>query len=375
LMVAQQTVRVDREAAGRSENGRTRSGKSTQRSWRTSKRAGVLANREGRRGAGGSIDWQPHGCRRLNDTMNVPGRKRLGVPRFGGCSFDTRGMCMAQFNPVNAFNRICAESQQQMKANAELSQLKRDAWDAYRRRQAAVIQLGNLLSLGYEGGEVNIQAATGLMIEYAQTVPPRWAKTLVKEVTRRLKKMLADGRASTRDACLKEVLLNLLLRACLADAVNVAAIFQEVAKANPWDIESFRSCLINWLDDKVITGWPPLPDELTSTEDGATAEAAPDVTSGLAPKEEWISASAAVERAEYLGHSITLKWLTQDAPKHGVRLRPRQQAGRHKKEVEWTSLTPHLVKRTPRNIEQEDEGVRSRLLKAREQKRTERSLD
>jgi hypothetical protein len=282
---------------------------------------------------------------------------------------------MAQFNPANAFKRIRAESQQEINAIAELSQRKRDAWEAYRRRQAAVIQLGNLLVLGREGGQVNTEAATGLMIEYAQTVPPKWVKARVKEITRRLKKLVADGRASTREVCVKEVLLNLLLRACLADAVEVAKVFQEVTKANPWDIESFRSCLINWLDDKVITGWPPLPAELTGVRDGATAETASDVTSGFAPNEEWIPAIAAVERAEQSGHPITLKWLTQDAHKHGVRVRLRQQPGRHKKEVEWNSLTPQLVKRTPRNIEQEDDGVHSRLHKARQQKQMERSLD
>ena len=69
---------------------------------------------------------------------------------------------MAQFNPANAFKRIRAESQLEINAIAELSQRKRDAWEAYRRRQAAVIQLGNLLALRREGGQVNTQAATGL---------------------------------------------------------------------------------------------------------------------------------------------------------------------------------------------------------------------
>jgi hypothetical protein len=282
---------------------------------------------------------------------------------------------MAQFNPANAFERIRAESQQQMKAIAELFQRKREAWDAYRRRKAAVIQLRALLFLGCEAGEMNIQAATGLMIEYAQTMPPKWVKGRVKEVTRRLKKMVADGHASTRDVCLKEILPNLLLRANLAKTADVAAISQEVTQADPCDMESFRMCFVNWLDDKVVDGWPPLPAELTSAGNGPTQEASQDVSLGLAPNEEWIPAIAAVERAEQSGHPITLKWLTQDAPKHGVRVRPRQQPGRHKKEVEWNSLTPQLVKRTPRNIEQEDDGVHTRLHKAREQKRRECSLD
>src|SRR4029077_17273809 len=98
-----------------------------------------------------------------------------------------------------------------------------------------------------------------------------------------------------------------------------------------------------------------------------------DVLTG-AVNEEWIPASKAVEKAEQGGHPITLRWLTKNASKKGVRIRECQQLGRYHKEVEWNSLAGYLLKR-PRTEEELDEKVTERrILEAEEKKRKERSL-
>jgi hypothetical protein len=95
--------------------------------------------------------------------------------------------------------------------------------------------------------------------------------------------------------------------------------------------------------------------------------------------EEWLPASAAVERAEQSGHTITLKWLTRDAAKHGVKIRRRQLPGRHKVEAEWNSIAGYLLRPTRSeeepDEESDEEAISSRLRKEAEQKRRERSLD
>jgi hypothetical protein len=93
-----------------------------------------------------------------------------------------------------------------------------------------------------------------------------------------------------------------------------------------------------------------------------------------AAKDEWLPALKAVEWAEQCGHPISVKWLTQDACKHGVRIRPRQLPGRHKKEVEWSSLAAYLLKQ-PRPEQEGDEEAADRIREAHEQKRRERPLD
>jgi hypothetical protein len=70
-----------------------------------------------------------------------------------------------------------------------------------------------------------------------------------------------------------------------------------------------------------------------------------------------------------------VKWLTQDAPKRGVHVRPKQQPGRHKKEVEWASLIGYLMKPVPPEKELDEEEVSNGLTEAQAQKRKERSLE
>jgi hypothetical protein len=93
----------------------------------------------------------------------------------------------------------------------------------------------------------------------------------------------------------------------------------------------------------------------------------------LPDNEEWLPASKAAERAEQSGHAITVKWLTKDAGKHGVKTRQRRLPGRHKKEVEWNSLAGHLLKQA--RPEEESEAINHRIREAQEQKRKDRSLD
>jgi hypothetical protein len=103
--------------------------------------------------------------------------------------------------------------------------------------------------------------------------------------------------------------------------------------------------------------------------------------SQTAPTERWLPASEAVNLAEAKGHPITLKWLTQDASKHGVRTRPRQLPGKHKVEVEWGSLAGYLLRplEQNRNPDEEEgcgqEEAAQRIREAKEQKRKNRSLD
>ena len=130
---------------------------------------------------------------------------------------------------------------------------------------------------------------------------------------------------------------------------------------------------------QVVDGLPPLPDEVKPPVAGSAESQ--EVSAGLAialntaAEEEWLPASTAVEWAERSGHPITLKWLTRDAAKHGVRIRPRQQSGNHKKEVEWSSLAGYLLKRDLTEDELNDEEISDRTREAQEQKRKERPLD
>jgi hypothetical protein len=103
--------------------------------------------------------------------------------------------------------------------------------------------------------------------------------------------------------------------------------------------------------------------------DWLAASAEPDAV------EEWLPASAAVERAEQRGHAITLKWLTHDAAKHGVKIRPRELPGRHKVEVEWNSLAGHLLRPARSEEQSDEEAVSSRLREQAERKRRELPLD
>jgi hypothetical protein len=197
-------------------------------------------------------------------------------------------------------------------------------------------------------------------------------------VSERLAQLAADEQP-VHNAGLKEILLNLLLLAREGDQAKVEAIFTEALCCDPGSVEAFRLCLVNWLMDKVVDRWPPLPDEVKPPVE-APAEsqdmcASLTVAPNAIAKEEWLPASTAVERAERGGHPITLKWLTQDAAKHGVRIRPRQQPGRHKQEVEWSSLAGHLLKQAPPEDDLDDEEISARIGEAKEQKRRQHFLD
>jgi hypothetical protein len=136
---------------------------------------------------------------------------------------------------------------------------------------------------------------------------------------------------------------------------------------------------VNWLADKVVEGLPSLPPELKppmEASDELHEMITPqDVSSNMTAKEEWIPASKAVDRAEQSGHPITVTWLTRDAAKHGIRIRPSQQRGRHHKEVEWNSLAGYLLKRVRPEKESSEEEVAIRFREAQLRKRKARFLD
>jgi hypothetical protein len=279
---------------------------------------------------------------------------------------------MALFNPAKTFKQIRADSQSHEKAAEKVRQQKREQWAAYGQRSAALNRLRDLFLP--EGAEytLDVQKASALMIEYAQTLPAKWVEGRVKFVSLRLADLAAQGRLGNRDVRFKEVLLNLLLFANAGNDAKVAEIFGEAASAYPSDLESFRFCLVNWLADKVVDTWPPLPEELEPRE-ASEAEVRPSEGSTGASPEEWLPATEAVDRVEKSGHPVSLKWLTQDAHKHGVRIRPRQQPGRHRREVEWTSLTLYLMKDAQRKMELD--GASDRLQEARTAKQQGRSLE
>jgi hypothetical protein len=290
---------------------------------------------------------------------------------------------MKRFNPTKAFKKLRVESQNERQAWADFGRRKQEQWTAHEQRQKAFHCLMNIFPS--EGaGTLDVGVATKLIIEYAQTLPAKWVANRVRFASDRLAKLAEDGK-SVRDANLKEILLNLLLLAREGDQTKVAEIFDEAMRGDPNDVESFRLCLVNWLVDKVVDTSPPVPEELTPPVEASAEEqekeAPLDVSSTLPAKEEWLPATEAVERAEQKGFSVNIKWLTQDSPRHGVRIRKRQQPGRHKKEVEWTSLAGyllkkgHLLKQAPAEEESDEEVLNSRIQEARKHKRTIRSLD
>jgi hypothetical protein len=111
------------------------------------------------------------------------------------------------------------------------------------------------------GTTVDVPRATALMVEYAGTLSVESVKACVEVVSNRLAELPRDGRPF-QDARLKKILLNLLLFANARDDAMVAHIFGEAMRGSPHDVENFRWCLVNWLADKVVDRWPPLPDEL-----------------------------------------------------------------------------------------------------------------
>jgi hypothetical protein len=274
---------------------------------------------------------------------------------------------MARFDPMKAFKQIRAERNRQKQAYQEWAKCDRENLAAYFKRSAAINQLMNVFPR--EGrGTITVEQAAALMVEFAETLPAEWVEARVQFVSKRLDELSVEA---VPDAILKEIMLNLLLLAKAADHLKVAEILGEALRGDPHDVESFRNCLANWLVDKVVDRWPPLPEELKPRTEVSEEEEVPQACDA---KEEWLPASQAVERVEQLGYPFTVKWLTQDARKHGVRIRRRQLPGRHKKEVEWASLAAYLLEQ-PRPEKGVDEEVSDRIREAHEQKRRERPLD
>ncbi|HTU92493.1 MAG TPA: hypothetical protein VMF69_20595 [Gemmataceae bacterium] len=285
---------------------------------------------------------------------------------------------MSPFDPAKTFQQIRTESQREREAAAEASRRTWEAWEAEGRRGFALRELIQNFPSDRAGGTAEVGRVTALMVEYAQTLPVERVKRRVAFVRERLAKLAEEGQAA-RDSVLKEILLHLLLLARDGDHAKVAEIFKEALRGETGDVAAFHWCLINWLVDKVVDGLPPLPDEVKppvkAPAEHPEVSVGLDVASSDATAEEWLPASAAVERAERCGHAITLKWLTQDACKHGVRIRPRQQPGRHKQEVEWASLAGYLLKRALPEDDGGEEEISARIREAQEQRRRERFLD
>jgi hypothetical protein len=133
------------------------------------------------------------------------------------------------------------------------------------------------------------------------------------------------------------------------------------------EVRAFVAAHFRELWDKV------LPERLKKAY--AEVQARLDAGTNVAAAEEWLPATEAVDRVEKGGGSITLKWLTQDAAKHGVRTRPSQLPGRHKVEVEWNSLAGYLLRRASSEKEPDETTVGDRLREEEERKRRERPLD
>jgi len=220
---------------------------------------------------------------------------------------------MKQFNSRRAFQQIRTESQRQKQAFEEWAKRERQKWAAYSKRRGAFHQLMQLFSRE-AAGALDIPMAAALMVEFGQTIPAEWVKARVRFVRNRLAEL---PECSARDASFKEIALNLLLLANAGDHAQVAEVLTEAMRCDPDEVESFRLCLSNWLVDKVVDGWPPLPDELKPLTEASAdvGEVAPGILTAV---EEWLPASKAVERAEQCGHPILLKWLTRDAHKHGA---------------------------------------------------------
>ncbi|HEV3446382.1 MAG TPA: hypothetical protein VG099_17190 [Gemmataceae bacterium] len=96
-------------------------------------------------------------------------------------------------------------------------------------------------------------------------------------------------------------------------------------------------------------------------------------------QEKWIPANEAVEKANQRGFKINVTWLTRDAAKRGVKVRPRQLPGNHKQEVEWNSLAGYLLEHRklaqPAEEQEDPAHIQQRILSAQQQRRKERPLD
>lgn len=88
-------------------------------------------------------------------------------------------------------------------------------------------------------------------------------------------------------------------------------------------------------------------------------------------KEEWLPASQAIEWAAKKGYDITMKWITVDAPKKGLKIRE-SQFPPAKKDVELGSLAMLLVDLPKSNIDEDgdepDEEIQQSIAAARAKK-------
>jgi hypothetical protein len=169
---------------------------------------------------------------------------------------------MAEFNPAKAFEQVRAARRREEEVAAEAWRRTRDRWAAIDKGRAALNHLLNLLPGGDSAGvTVDVGKATDLMVEYAQMLPADRVKARVEFVSKRMDALAADGNP-VEDAGLKRILLNLLLFAGEGDKATVEGIFYEALRGNANDVEAFRRCLANWLDERVVYRFPPLPEEL-----------------------------------------------------------------------------------------------------------------
>jgi hypothetical protein len=168
---------------------------------------------------------------------------------------------MVPFDAAKAFQQIRAESQRERDAADEQYLQKQEAWAAYDRRSAAFGQLIDSLPCETAVCTWDVGRATAQMIEYAQTLPVEWVKARVEFVRERIAQLAADGRP-VQGTGFKEIMLNLLLLARGGEKAKVAEIFNEAKRGEPDDVARFRWHLVNWLVDKVVDGYHPLPEEL-----------------------------------------------------------------------------------------------------------------
>jgi hypothetical protein len=228
---------------------------------------------------------------------------------------------MSQPSPSEVFEQLREASERQREQAAEAARLDRQRMDAYFRRAKILHQLSNLLA----GGTVDVSRLSSLMIDYAGTLPAEWLQARVKRVQDRLDEMAATGREAL-DARLKGVLLHLLAVAGRGDSESTEEVFRAALACDADVVERFRLTLVNWLDDKVVTGWPPLPEELVpaptapGSEGGpaaleaaalplvaadTTESSAPVVESGTESGMTWQEAATRLEQLRSQGESWT----------------------------------------------------------------------
>jgi hypothetical protein len=72
---------------------------------------------------------------------------------------------------------------------------------------------------------------------------------------------------------------------------------------------------------------------------------------------DWVPASVAVKRAAQAGFEITLPWLSKEAEKLGIKTRSNPGAGKHRREVNWSSLAGYLLLHLEMRKEKEEEDA------------------